>query len=117
MTDNTKIQNGAAASLQQIIEQEREKRIEAENFAKALVEEFTSCNDFDEVRQKFREKIRDVAPRALINIVDLADNAESESVKASMNKWILEWAMSDKIDGGDSELKNLLKGLEKVANS
>lgn len=116
MTDtptNAQVATSAAIDLQQIIEEERTKRIEAENYTKALIEEFTSCNGFEEVRNKFREKIKEHAPAALVNIVNLANNAESESVRANLNKWILDWAMSDKIDNSGSELNGLLNELRK----
>lgn len=103
----------AANTLQEIVNEERRKRVEAENFAKALQEEFASCNEFDDVRKLFREKIKEFAPQALINIVSMANGAESESVRASLNKWVLEWAMSDKIDGSNDEISNLLKALKK----
>lgn len=103
--------DNAVLTLQQVLAEEREKRVAAEEYAKALVEEFTACSDFEEVRQKFRDKIKEIAPQALINIVRLANTAESESVQANLNKWILEWAMSDRIDGTSSDLNNLLKKL------
>lgn len=105
-------QTNAALSLQQIVEEERSKRIEAENMAQALIEEFSSCSDFDDVRKIFRDKIKEFAPAALINIMSLANSAESESVRASLNKWVVEWAMSDKIDNAGSELGDLLKKLQ-----
>lgn len=107
----------AALNLQAIIDQERKRADDAEKLAKSLVEEFTSCSDFDDVRQKFREKIKDIAPQALVNIVTLMNGAESESVRANLNKWVLEWAMSDKIDASGSELAQLLKGLQATPNS
>lgn len=113
MTDNEKASNTAASLLQQTLDEERAKRVKAENYAQALVEEFTSCSDFDEVRKTFRDKVKEFAPQALINIVTLANGAESESVRANLNKWIIEWAMSDKIEGGDGELRQFLKGLQK----
>lgn len=113
MTENEQTQLSAAEMLQQVVTEEREKRIAAENYAQALVEEFTACNDFEEVRQKFRDRIREFAPQALINIIRLANGAESESVQANLNKWVLDWAMNDKITGGDSELQNLLKAIKK----
>ena len=113
MDENTNVSANAAVSLQAIIEEERTKRVEAENLAQSLVEEFTSCNDFDEVRNTFRDKIKELAPMAIVNIVQLMNNADSESVRANLNKWVLEWAMSEKIDGSDSELKTFLKDLQK----
>lgn len=105
-------QNNAAANLQAIIEEERQKRVDAENMMQALIQEFSSCSDFDDVRQKFRDKIKEFAPAALVNIIRLANTAESESVQANLNKWILEWAMSDKIDGTQGEIANLIKQLQ-----
>ncbi len=112
MTENEQVSKNAAVDLNQIVEEERAKRVQAENYAKALVAEFASCNDFDEVRQKFRDEIKNIAPQALTNIVNMANYAESESVRASLNKWILEWAMSDKIDGSDNELKTFLQSIK-----
>jgi hypothetical protein len=109
----SEIQNQSAINLQAIIEDERQKRIDAENMSKALIEEFRSCSDFDDVRTKFKEKIREIAPQALINITNLMTTAESESVRANLNKWVLEWAMSDKIDGSGSEISKLIDQLKK----
>lgn len=115
MDDN--VSKNAAVSLQAIIEEERSKRVAAENMAQSLVEEFTSCNDFDEVRNTFRDKIKEIAPMAIVNIVNLMNTADSESVRASLNKWVLEWAMSEKIDGSDSELRAFMKSLAKEPES
>lgn len=109
----SEIQNEAATNLQAIIEEERQKRIDAENMSQALIEEFRSCNDFDDVRTLFKDKVREIAPQALINITMLMNTAESESVKANLNKWVLEWAMSDKIDGSGSEISKLIDQLKK----
>lgn len=105
-------QKKAANLLQQIVEEQQAKIDEQEQYMKALVEEFTSCSDFDDVRKKFREEIKRFAPAALVNIINLSNNAESESVRANLNKWVLEWAMSDKIDTQGSELAGLLKELK-----
>ena len=113
MTEEPDVSKNAAVSLQAIIEEERDKRVAAENLAQSLVEEFTSCNDFDDVRNKFRDKIKEIAPFALVNIVNMMNNADSESVRANLNKWVLEWAMNDKIDTNGNELQALLKGLSK----
>lgn len=110
MTDESK---SAAINLQAIIDEERRKRQELEDANKALIEEFTSCNDFDDIRKLFKEKLKEVAPTAILNIVRLANYADSESVQANLNKWILEWVMSDKIDGSTSEIATLLKDLQK----
>lgn len=112
-----KVSENAAVNLQKIVEQERAKRIQAEEMSKALVEEFTGCNDFDDVRQKFKEKIKEIAPQALINVVELMNTAESESVRSSLNKWVLEWTMNDKIDGTKDDIANLLKELGKDKNA
>lgn len=103
----------SVAALQAILEEEKQRRIDAENMAQALVEEFRTCGDFEEVRTKFRDKVKEFAPAALINIINMANGAESESVRASLNKWIIEWAMSDKIDNPGGELAGLLNKLKK----
>lgn len=112
MSEDQHISKKAAESLQDILDDERKRREEAEKNLKALVEEFTSCNDFDDVRKKFREKVAEIAPVALTNIIQLMNNAESESVRAGLNKWVLEWAMSEKIEGKDSDLQKFLKELQ-----
>lgn len=105
-------QKSAATQLQQVVAEQENKLKEQEKYMKALVEEFTSTSDFEEVRQKFREKLKEFAPAALINIINLANNAESESVRANLNKWVLDWAMSDKIENTGSDLAKLLKDLQ-----
>lgn len=103
----------AAISLQQVVDEQQRKLKEQQDYIQALVEEFTNCDDFEDVRIKFRDEIKKFAPTALVNIINLANNAESESVQASLNKWIVEWVMSDKIDATGSELTKLLKGISK----
>lgn len=105
-------QKRAANLLQQVVDEQQAKIEEQDKYMKALVEEFSSCGDFDDVRKKFREEIKKFAPAALVNIMNMANNAESESVRANLNKWVLEWAMSDKIDTQGSELAGLLKELK-----
>lgn len=114
MTDSSK---EAVASLQAVLEEERQRRKEAEANTKALIEEFTSCNDFDEVRKKFKERIKDFAPQALSEMMSLCTTAESESVRASMCKWFVEWAMSDKLDSSSNEIGDLLKQLKRQPTS
>lgn len=105
-------QHNAAVSLQQVVDEQQQKLKEKEDYIKALVEEFTQCSDLDEARATFRNKIKEFAPQALVNIINLAMTAESESVRASLNKWVLDWTMSDKIDSSGSELTTLLNQLK-----
>jgi uncharacterized coiled-coil protein SlyX len=110
-------QKAAATNLQQIVADQQAKIEEQQKYMEALVSEFSECRDLEAVRTKFRDKVTEFAPAALVNIISLANNAESESVRGSLNKWIIEWAMNDKIDGQASELKKLLEGITKPAST
>lgn len=111
MADQT---NQTVGALQAIIDDERKKRESAERMAQAVIEEFSNCHDFDDFRDTFRKQLKVFAPDALINIITMAaDINVSDSTRAGLNKWIVEWAMSDKIDGSGSELKDLLTTLKK----
>lgn len=112
LDNKAQVAQKAAINLQQVVDEERAKRAEAESYAKALIEEFANVNDFDEARSAFKNKLKDYAPKAIINIIGLAEGAESESVRAGLNKWILDWVMSDKVDGSNEDLSKLLKELK-----
>jgi hypothetical protein len=93
-------------------------RVEAEKTA--LIEEFTK-----EIKDKgktfsdedIKDKIKTVLPTAFAGLQDLLENAESETVKASLIKYVFDSALlilkKETADDKNDPIKELMASLEK----
>lgn len=103
----------SAKILQEEMARLRAKEEELDNTRKALQSEFAAANDPDKVANAARNAIRDIMPDAVIQMKTLVNYAESESVRASLAKFIIATGL-DKTkfeDGSSSDLKDLLAQL------
>lgn len=103
----------SANILKQEIERLRTRERELEDSRKALQQEFAKANDPESVVKTAREAIRDIIPDAVIQLKTLINHAESESVRASLSKFVISAGL-DKgkfEDDSGSELKDLLAKL------
>lgn len=104
--------NVLANMLQEELEKERKAREDAEAANKALVEEFAKANTPDEVLEVAQKGIKDLLPSAIGTMRHLLEYSESDSVKASLSKYITESVLTHKVEGdGNNEIKELLKQL------
>ena len=101
-----------ASLLNEELESERAKSAELERSKQALIEEFNKANTHDEVLEAAQKGIKDLLPKAILQMGHLLQYAESESVRASLSKYITDTVITHKIEGeGTSEIKTLLKQL------
>ena len=102
-----------ANSLQAEIDRLRRKEEENEKTLKALHEEFANANDPDAIAQVARKAIVDTMPQAIATMRELVEHAESESVRASLARFVVAAGLdkSKFEDSSSSDLKELLKQL------
>src|SRR6266404_3378953 len=66
-----------------------------------------------------KESLVDRVPSYIANIDALAEAADSESVRLTANKLLVEWAITGKLEEGsldaDEDFKNLLKAIKSKA--
>lgn len=104
-----------ASQLQQIVDQERLRNQELLEANKALVEEFSKADTYEEQTQVAKNAICDILPSAIINMKQiLGDNKNENTVgtRASLSKYVLETVLGGKLDkAGESAVGELLKKL------
>jgi hypothetical protein len=103
----------SAKLLQQELARLQAKEEELEKTRKALQQEFSQANDPDEVANVARNAIREIMPDAVMQMKTLVNFAESESVRASLARFIIATGLDKNKfeDGSNSDLKDLLKQL------
>lgn len=103
----------SAKILQEEIARLRAREEETERTRKALLEEFSKANDPDEVANVARNAIRDLMADAVLQMGFLINHAESESVRASLSKFVVATGLDKNKfeDQSSSDLRELLKQL------
>lgn len=102
-----------AKLLQEELARIRAREEELERTRKALAEEFADANDPDAIAKVARNAIKRIMPKAITQMEQLIEYAESESVRASLARFVIAAGL-DKTkfeDSSSSELKELLKQL------
>lgn len=98
--------------LQQALEAERNKSQQLANDKKALVEEFSKAGSYEEQLELAKKALKDILPKAIETVNELIISGESESVRASLSKYILDSVLSGKLDKStDAEVAGLLRAL------
>lgn len=107
--------DNAVELIQQELARAQAELTRTQNERDALRQEFQSESTFEEVIAVAKREFKDsIAPDAINQIKFLINNAESESVRASLSKWTLDLILSNKIEGNpDDTFGKLLKGLTK----
>jgi hypothetical protein len=105
-------------ALQQEIERLRVKEEEQQKTINALKQEFTDANtslDPEAVAKVARKAIIDIMPKAIIQLGQLIEYAESESVRAGLSKFVIACGLdkSKFEDVGTGSLAALVKELAK----
>lgn len=102
-----------AKILQDEIERLRQKEAKQAETLKALQEEFADANDPEAIVIKARKAIKDLMPVAITQMGILIEHAESESVRASLSKFVVAAGLdkSKFEDDSSSTLQELLKQL------
>lgn len=102
-----------ADALKQALEEQRliNERLQKDN--KALAEEFANAGgDYEATVEVARKGLAGMLELAVTTAESLLLNAESESVRASMSKFVIDTVISGKLDAQpEGEIKNLLKKL------
>ena len=95
---------------------EEEMRARLANYAKAIQEEYETqraATPEDEVVTSTKEFFRNHIGEAAAQIVYLANNAASETVRLNASKYVIEEANAKSDTGRGSEIDNLLEKLTK----
>jgi hypothetical protein len=101
-----------ATELQRIIDEQRVINDQLTKDKNALAEEFAKAGTYDETVDVARKGIAEMLELAVTTAKNLLVNATSESVQASMSKFVIETVISGKLDiQPEGEIKNLLKRL------
>jgi len=99
--------------LKQEIARLRAKELSQQETIEALKSEFADAVDSEAISRTARKAIRDLMPQAIVQMGMLINNAESESVRASLSRFVIAVGLDKaKIEDSDSqELRTLLKDL------
>lgn len=101
-----------ATELQRIIDEQRASYEQLVKDKNALAEEFAKAGTYDETVDVARKGIANMLELAVTTAERLLANATSESVQASMSKFVIETVISGKLDQQpEGEIKNLIKRL------
>lgn len=101
------------------IERLKRERDEEAKARRALIQEFSNAADADDIARKARNAIRDLMPDAIIEAQKLIKYAESESVRASLSKFVISVGL-DKAkfeDDSAGELKKLFENMSEAPNT
>jgi|ERR1043166_4664172 hypothetical protein len=103
----------SAKLLQEELARVNKERDDLEKARKALQEEFAQASDHGDVVKKARNAIRDLMPDAIMQMHTLLKTAESESVRASLARFIVATGLDKQKfeDDSQTELKELIKEL------
>ena len=103
-----------ASELGKLLEKERNRVTELEANNRALVAEFSKADSYEDTLKIAREAIKDILPLAITTVKSLIASADSESVRASLSKYVMDTVLSNKLDSGsNSDVADLLKNLAK----
>lgn len=101
-----------ASELARLLEEERLKSERLAKDNQALKEEFAKAETYEETVEVARKGIANMLELAVTTAENLLLNAESESVRASLSKYVIDTVVSGKLDAQpEGEIKNLLKKL------
>lgn len=101
--------------MQAELERLRRKDEEQTRTIQSLKEEFTDANSPEAISQVARKAIIDIMPKAIIQMGLLIEYAESESVRASLSRFVIACGLdpSKFEDKGSESLAALVKELAK----
>lgn len=100
---------GTVNLLQQALEAERIKSERLEIDKAALVAEFSKAGTYAEQLEIAKEAIKAILPTAIATLEDLISNANSESVRASLSKYVMDAVLSGSLDrNSDASVADLL---------
>lgn len=107
--------NEYANLLQQEIARLREREQENTKTIEALKQEFADSENPDDIVKIARKAIRTLMPRAIVELGNLIDGAESEAVRGNLSKFVVSVGLDKSKFEDDSagSLKTLLEGLAK----
>lgn len=97
-------------ALKQAYEDEKAARLRAESDRNALVEEFSTANTVDELKEKSVAAIREMLPDAIMQMHSLLLTADNESTKAGLAKFIVSVSL-DRSKTGDIDSNSALAKL------
>lgn len=103
----------SARILQEELARLKKKEDDLDNTRQALQQEFAKATNPDDIANVARNAIRDIMPDAVMQLKTLINYAESESVRASLSKFVIATGLDkSKIeDASSSDLNRLLEQL------
>lgn len=107
-------QDDRAKMLQEQLDVTREELKRSEREKKALVAEFAAADTYEDTLRIAKEAIADMLGLAITTTKQLLANAESESVRASLSKYVMDTVISGKLDDATDE--SLSKILQELTN-
>lgn len=113
MTDTNDTNTNTTNLLQQALEAERLKSQQLDNANRALVQEFSKADTYEEQLEIAKKAIKDILPKAIETVNELIiDDATPAGVRAGLSKYILDSVLSGKLDRStDAEVAGLLMAL------
>lgn len=100
----------SANLLQQALVAEQAKVQQLAQANRALIEEFSKADTYEEQLEIAKKAIKDILPKAIETVNELIISGESESVRASLSKYVLDSVLSGKLDkSADNEIAGLLR--------
>jgi hypothetical protein len=102
-----------AAELQKALAEERARSTRLEADKKAIAEEFAdAAGDYDKTIQAARNGIAGMLELAVTTAEQILVNGDTDSVRASMSKFVIEAVLSGKLEREvEGEIKSLIKRL------
>jgi hypothetical protein len=105
-----------AQAMQQELKRLQQKDEESTRTINALREEFANANDPEQVSQVARKAIIDIMPLAITQMRTLIEYAESESVRASLSRFVIACGL-DKSKFEDSSTESLAALVKELAKN
>jgi len=105
-----------AKVMQAELERLRKKDEESTKTINALQQEFSQANDPEAITQVARKAIIDIMPVAIVQMKALIECAESESVRASLSRFVIACGL-DKTKFEDSNSESLAALVKELAKN
>lgn len=97
--------------LQQALEDERKRSQQLEANNKALVEEFSKADTYEDQLEIAKDAIAEILPMAISTTKSLIANG-TDSVRASLSRYVMETVLSGKLQqSSDTAVAGLLQAL------
>lgn len=101
-----------AANLNAALAEQTERANRAEADKQAIISEFAKAGTRDEAIEKARDFIEESLPEAIITLRSLMASSDSDSVRASAAKFVVQTVIDRKLESGENnEIKDLLTKL------